>query len=191
MQTEKRKNANKKTTTCDRKTVFLSLLAFTLPRCSCSSFFILVSSDGSSSYQCNTRRGWERDPVLYPGSERRSQNPRPDRPRLDSLDTRGEKERDGRSSFSTSSLILQPGQHKHGDSCSTCSSSSDSEEEGFFLGQRIPLPPQLQKPQPEEIQVQEPGERGEIQRDWSLRGSMRRRAVSMGAKDKDKNCVVS
>ncbi|XP_078520648.1 prickle planar cell polarity protein 3 [Lissotriton helveticus] len=33
----------------------------------------------------------------------------------------------------------------HGDSdlCSTCSSSSDEEEEGFFLGERIPVPPHL------------------------------------------------
>ncbi|XP_024860257.1 prickle-like protein 2 isoform X2 [Kryptolebias marmoratus] len=153
--------------------------------------------DGSSSYQRNMKRGWGRcrvpsDPSLYPGSERCSRSSRPDRPRLDSPDVRGEKERDSRSSFSSSSLTLQPGQHKHEDSCSTCSSSSDSEEEGFFLGQRIPLPPQLQKQQPDELQVQVSEEGRELQRDWSLRGSLRRRrALSVGAKDKDKNCAVS
>uniref|UniRef100_A0A3Q2ZX98 Prickle homolog 3 n=1 Tax=Kryptolebias marmoratus TaxID=37003 RepID=A0A3Q2ZX98_KRYMA len=152
---------------------------------------------GSSSYQRNMKRGWGRcrvpsDPSLYPGSERCSRSSRPDRPRLDSPDVRGEKERDSRSSFSSSSLTLQPGQHKHEDSCSTCSSSSDSEEEGFFLGQRIPLPPQLQKQQPDELQVQVSEEGRELQRDWSLRGSLRRRrALSVGAKDKDKNCAVS
>ncbi|KAM7411430.1 hypothetical protein PAMA_021429 [Pampus argenteus] len=144
--------------------------------------------DGSSHHQRNLRRGWSRcripsDPALHSGTERRS---RPDRPRLDTLDRRSDKERDSRGS----SLSLQPGQYKHEDSCSTCSSSSDSEEEGFFLGQPIPLPPQLRKHQPED-------EKGEVedreaQRDWGLRGSIRRRrAHSLGAKDKDKNCAIS
>ncbi|XP_054601631.1 prickle planar cell polarity protein 3 isoform X2 [Nothobranchius furzeri] len=151
--------------------------------------------DGSSYHQRSLRRGWGRsrtppDPAPHPVSERRS---RPDRPRLDSADTRGERERDGRSSSSTSSLILQSGQRKHEDSCSTCSSSSsDSEEEGFFLGQPIRLPPQLRQQQADESRVRGGEERRDLRRDWSLRGSIRRRrALRRGEKDKDKGCAVS
>ncbi|XP_074499599.1 uncharacterized protein prickle3 isoform X1 [Sebastes fasciatus] len=153
--------------------------------------------DGSSYHQRSLRRGWSRcripsDPALHPGSERRSRHSRPDRPRLDALDWRGEKERDGRGSFKASSLTLQTAQYKHEDSCSTCSSSSDSEEEGFFLGQPIPLPPQLRQQRPEEGKDREVEEEREVQRDWGLRGSIRRRrAHSLGAKDKDKNCAIS
>ncbi|KAM6925582.1 prickle-like protein 2 [Xenentodon cancila] len=149
--------------------------------------------DGSSHQHCNARRGRSRchvpsDPSPHLGSERRFRSSRPDRPRLDTLDWRGEK--DSRGSFSNSSLTLQPGQYKHEDSCSTCSSSSDSEEEGFFLGQRIPLPPQLRKQQADEVQPKEEGR--EMQRDGGLRGSIRRRrALSQSAKDKDKNCAIS
>ncbi|XP_028266832.1 protein prickle isoform X2 [Parambassis ranga] len=152
--------------------------------------------DGSSYCQRNLRRGWNRnhipsDPALHPGSERRCRRSRPERPHLDTLDWRGEKDRDGRGS---SSLTLQPGQHKHDDACSTCSSSSDSEEEGYFLGEPIPLPPQLRKHQPEggRDREEEEEEGREVQRDWSLRGSIRRRrAQSLSAKDKDKNCTIS
>ncbi|XP_074537916.1 uncharacterized protein prickle3 isoform X2 [Halichoeres trimaculatus] len=150
--------------------------------------------DGSSYHQRSLRRGWNRsrvpsDPALHPGTERRSRRPRPDRPRLETLDWRGERDRDNRS---PASLTLQPGHHKHGDACSTCSSSSDSEEEGFFLGQPIPLPPQLRKQLPEEGRERERGQEKEVQRDSSLRGSFRRRrAHSLGAKDKDKNCAIS
>ncbi|CAJ1084658.1 prickle-like protein 2 [Xyrichtys novacula] len=145
--------------------------------------------DGSY-HQRSLRRGWSRsrvpsDPALHPGSERRPRRSRPDRPRLETLDWRGEKDKDYRNS-----LTLQPGHYKHGDACSTCSSSSDSEEEGFFLGQPIPLPPQLRKQQPEE--GRERGEEKEVQRGSGLRGSFRRRrAHSLGAKDKDKNCAIS
>ncbi|XP_034393131.1 prickle planar cell polarity protein 3 isoform X4 [Cyclopterus lumpus] len=151
--------------------------------------------DGSSYHQRSLRRGWSRcrfpsDPALHPGAERRSRRSRPDRPRLDTLDCRGEKERDKRGS--ACSLTLQPGQHKHEDSCSTCSSSSDSEDDGFFLGQPIPLPPQLRKQPPEEGLDREGDEEREVQRDWGLRGSLRRRRThSLGAKDKDKNCAIS
>ncbi|KAK2897318.1 prickle planar cell polarity protein 3 isoform X1 [Channa argus] len=151
--------------------------------------------DGFSNHQRGQRRGCSRsripsEPNLHSGAERRSRRPRSDRPRLDTLDRRGEKERDNRGSTNTSSLTLQSGHYKHDDSCSTCSSSSDSEEEGFFLGQPIPLPPQLRKQQPEEGKEGEEKER-EMQRDWGLRGSMRRRAHSLGAKDKDKNCAIA
>lgn len=154
--------------------------------------------DGSSYHQRSLRRGWSRcripsDPVLHPGAERRSRHSRSDRPRLDTLDWRGEKDRDSRGSANTSSLTLQLGHYKHEDSCSTCSSSSDSEEEGFFLGQPIPLPPQLRKQQPEASKDrEEEEEEREVQRDRGLRGSIRRRrAHSLGAKDKDKNCAIS
>ncbi|KAF7661105.1 hypothetical protein LDENG_00269830 [Lucifuga dentata] len=153
--------------------------------------------DGSCYHQRSLRRGWSRcripsDSSLHLGTERRSRcsrPDRPDRPQLDALDWRSEKERDSWSPFNGPSLTLQPGQYKHED-CSTCSSSSDSEEEGYFLGQPIPLPPQFRKHQPEEDREGE-GER-ELQRDWSLRGSFRRRrAQSLGSKDKDKNCAIS
>ncbi|XP_053173686.1 prickle-like protein 2 isoform X2 [Scomber japonicus] len=153
--------------------------------------------DGSSYHQRSLRRGWSRcripsDPANQPGRERHSRCSRPDRPRLDTLEWRGEKERDGWGSANSSALTLQPGQYKHEDSCSTCSSSSDSEEEGFFLGQPIPLPPQLRKHQPDEGKEGEVEEDGEAQREWGLRGSIRRRrAHSLGAKDKDKNCAIS
>uniref|UniRef100_H2MHZ3 Prickle planar cell polarity protein 3 n=1 Tax=Oryzias latipes TaxID=8090 RepID=H2MHZ3_ORYLA len=141
--------------------------------------------------QRNLRRGANRcripsDSALRPGSDRRSRSSRRERPRLDALDWKGETERDGRGPSSTPSLTLQLGQFKHEDSCSTCSSSSEEEEEGFFLGQRIPLPPQLQKQQAEESHSRESQEK-----DWGLRGSIRRRALSQSAKEKEKNCSVS
>uniref|UniRef100_A0A3B4GBA2 Prickle planar cell polarity protein 3 n=1 Tax=Pundamilia nyererei TaxID=303518 RepID=A0A3B4GBA2_9CICH len=153
--------------------------------------------DGSSYQQRHLRRGWGRsripsDPALHQGSERRSRRSQSDRPRLDSLDWRGEKDRDSRGGSSGSSLTLHPGQYKHEDCCSTCSSSSDSEEEGYFLGQPIPLPPQLRKQPPEEGKDVGGEEGKEGQRDFGLRGSIRRRrAHSLGAKDKDKNCAIS
>ncbi|XP_031146238.1 prickle-like protein 2 isoform X2 [Sander lucioperca] len=151
--------------------------------------------DGSY-HQRSLRQGWRRcripsDPALHSGPERRSRRSQPDRPRLDTLEWRGEKERDSQGSANGSSLTLKSSQYKHED-CSTCSSSSDSEEEGFFLGQPIPLPPQLRKHQPEEGQDREGEEEREVQKDWGLRGSIRRRrAHSLGAKDKDKNCAIS
>ncbi|MEQ2216035.1 hypothetical protein XENOCAPTIV_009747, partial [Xenoophorus captivus] len=138
-------------------------------------------------------RNWvEKTNQAMQGSERCLRSSRPERPRLDTLDLRGEKERDGHNSCSIPSLSLQHGSYKHEDSCSTCSSSSESEEEGFFLGQRIPLPPQLRQQQPEEGQSRRAEEGLEVQRDRGLRGSIRRRrALSQNAKDKDKNCAVS
>ncbi|KAM3617722.1 uncharacterized protein V6R79_010237 [Siganus canaliculatus] len=153
--------------------------------------------DGSSYHQRGLRRGWSRcripsDPALHQGAENHCRRSRTDRPRLDTLDHRGsKKDRDRDKRSSASSLTLQQGQYKHEDSCSTCSSSSDSEEDGYFLGQPIPLPPQLRKHQAEEDR--EGGEEEkEAQRERGLRGSIRRRrARSVGAKDKDKNCAIS
>ncbi|KAM4610399.1 uncharacterized protein prickle3 [Polymixia lowei] len=154
--------------------------------------------DGSCYHQRSLRRGWSRcrmasDSTLHLGTERRFRRSRPDRPRLDTLDWRGEKERDSAASPSAPSLTLQQGHYKHEDSCSTCSSSSDSEEEGYFLGQPIPLPPQLRRHQPEDGKEREEAGEREAEKDWGLRGSFRRRrrAHSLGAKDKDKNCAIS
>ncbi|KAM9475647.1 prickle planar cell polarity protein 3-B isoform 1-T1 [Clarias gariepinus] len=133
------------------------------------------------------------DSPLHLGTEKHF---RRDRPRLDSLEWRGgEREHasrppsiispgDGRSG-----LTLHSTRYKHEDSCSTCSSSSDSEEEGFFLGQRIPLPPQLSGERERE------GERAETE-GKSKRRSLRRRrrrteSLSAKDKDKDKNCILS
>lgn len=99
-------------------------------------------------------------------------------------------------------LTLQASHHRHEDSCSTCSSSSDSEEEGYFLGQPIPLPPQLRRAALGEgareggEEEEEDGEEDEegSPREWGgLRGSLRRkrRNRSFSAKDKDKNCILS
>ncbi|XP_033943238.2 prickle planar cell polarity protein 3 [Pseudochaenichthys georgianus] len=159
--------------------------------------------DGSSYHQRSQRRGWSRtrvpsDPDIHPRSERRPRRPRSsERPHLEVLDWRGERgARERGERRNSSSLTLQSRHYKHED-CSTCSSSSsDSEEEGFFLGKPIPLPPQLRKQPPEEEYSgrEEGGEREgrEVQRGGGLRGSFRRRrAHSLGAKDKDKNCAIS
>ncbi|TSL97338.1 Prickle-like protein 3 [Bagarius yarrelli] len=127
---------------------------------------------------------------LHLGTEKHFR--RRERPCLDSLEWRGgEREHATRppsiSLPGDSRLTLHSTRYRHEDSCSTCSSSSDSEEEGYFLGQRIPLPPQLT------------GEKeGEGRRDETegkrKRGSFRRRRTqSLGSKDrdKDKNCILS
>ncbi|KAI1893013.1 hypothetical protein AGOR_G00139430 [Albula goreensis] len=129
------------------------------------------------------------DSPLHLGTERRFRQARSDRPRLDTLDWRGEREREPPT---PPSLTLYPGLQKHEDCCSTCSSSSESEEEGYFLGQPIPLPPQLRRSQPGDKERDE-GREGE--REDGLRDSLRRRgrgrAQSFSGKDKDKNCVLS
>ncbi|XP_059910882.1 protein prickle isoform X2 [Gadus macrocephalus] len=166
--------------------------------------------DGSGYQQRSLRRGVSRNRVtsdssLHLGTERRFRRTPSDRPRLDALDWRGgggggggggrgggDGERKG-----GPSLSLQQGHQKHEEGCSTCSSSSDSEEEGFFLGQPIPLPPQLRRQQQQQAaggqEEDAKGEREEGGRDRGLRGSMRRgrQAESLGAKDKDKNCAIS
>lgn len=149
--------------------------------------------DGFPYRQRGLRRGWNRctvptDPVLHTRMERRHRSWWTARPQLDTLERRGA--RQGCDEASPPSL--KPSAYKHEDCCSTCSSSSDSEEEGYFLGQPIPLPPQLRKPQPEEGTGGEEEQGREVQRERGLRGSFRRtRAHSQGAKDKDKNCSVS
>ncbi|KAM9829678.1 protein espinas isoform X2 [Syngnathus typhle] len=144
------------------------------------------SLDGSPYQQRSLRRGWSRRRVSsdHPRvSTSSAGHPRVGRPQLDTAEGRG-----GRGS-KASSLVLRSIRRRHEDSCSTCSSSSDSEQEGFFLGQPIPLPPQLQKTQGEKDE--EKREEEEPPR-WGLRDSFRRRrAHSLGAKDKDKNCSVS
>ncbi|MCI4381154.1 hypothetical protein PGIGA_G00248480 [Pangasianodon gigas] len=135
------------------------------------------------------------DSPLHLGTEKHFRRSRRDRPRLDSLEWRGgEREHTPRPPSITSPgngssrLTLHSTHYRHEDSCSTCSSSSDSEEEGFFLGQRIPLPPQLTGERERE------GERGETE-GKSKRGSLRRRRrtqnLSAKDKDKDKNCILS
>uniref|UniRef100_A0A671T4L4 Prickle-like protein 3 n=1 Tax=Sinocyclocheilus anshuiensis TaxID=1608454 RepID=A0A671T4L4_9TELE len=116
---------------------------------------------------------------------RRSRGSRSDRPRLETLECRvGDRRRSN--SVLDGSLTLHSTRYRHEDSCSTCSSSSDSEEEGFFLGQRIALPPQLTG--------EERAAEGQTEdEDKSRRGSFRRRTQSLGRKDKDKdkNCILS
>ncbi|XP_034028885.1 prickle planar cell polarity protein 3 isoform X2 [Thalassophryne amazonica] len=152
--------------------------------------------DGSCYHQRNLRRSWTRGCRVpsgsppQPGAERRSRRSQRDRPCLDALDWRGDKERDSLGAATAFKLTLQQG--KHEDSCSTCSSSSDSEEEGFFLGKPIPLPPQLQRHQSDARKDREEEGEKEAQRNSGLRGSFRRRrASSLDAKDKDKNCAIS
>lgn len=131
----------------------------------------IFPSDGS--YHHSFRRGSGGQHL------RRSRGSRSDRPRLETLEWREGERRRSRNG----SLTLHSSRSRHEESCSTCSSSSDSEEEGFFLGQRIPLPPQLTG-----------GERAEGAKedeDKSRRGSFRRRTQSLSRKDKDKNCILS
>ncbi|XP_075898176.1 prickle planar cell polarity protein 3 isoform X2 [Nelusetta ayraudi] len=158
--------------------------------------------DGSSYQQRGPRRGWSRsrpppDSAHHPNTKRHSRSSRRDRPRLDTLEWRAERGREPQPAPGGDPVLaLMTGRHKHQDSCSTCSSSSDSEEEGFFLGQPIPLPPQLRRAgegeeAEQQQQQQQQQQHREVQRDWGLRGSMRKRAQSLGAKDKDKNCAIS
>lgn len=160
-------------------------------------FFVFL--DGS--YRHSFRQGYTSPPgrsrvvsdsPLHMGTEKHFRRFRRDRPRLDSLEWRGEREHSTRPPSITSAgegnscLTLHSTHYRHEDSCSTCSSSSDSEEEGFFLGQRIPLPPQMTGEKERE------GKRAETE-EKSKRGSLRRRTQSFSVKDKDKdkNCLLS
>lgn len=136
------------------------------------------------SYHCNFRRG----SGGHHSSEkryRRSRGSRSDRPRLETLDVERRRSSNNADGSRNTSLTLYSSRSRHEDSCSTCSSSSDSEEEGFFLGQRIPLPPQLTGQRADEGQTEDEKK--------SRRGSFRRRrrTQSLGQKDKDKNCILS
>ncbi|XP_043936133.1 prickle planar cell polarity protein 3 isoform X2 [Protopterus annectens] len=67
------------------------------------------------------------------------------------------------------------------DWCSTCSSSSDSEEEGYFLGEPIPLPPYLQSSTSRDPRtLSSPTLQSKGMRKVHRKGSRR-----------DKNCIVS
>ncbi|XP_018608521.2 prickle planar cell polarity protein 3-B isoform X2 [Scleropages formosus] len=131
------------------------------------------------------------DSPLHLGTETRFRRSRSDRPRLDTLDWRGEREK-GPGSPPGSPLTLYPVAFKHEDCCSTCSSSSESEAEGYFLGQPIPLPPQLRRPHSGDgggdSGREEDRDVGTQQR-WKRRE--RRRTHSFSGKDRDKNCVLS
>ncbi|XP_026867999.2 prickle planar cell polarity protein 3 [Electrophorus electricus] len=131
---------------------------------------------------------------FHRGMEKRFRRSRSDRPCLDVLEWRGGGCQQGTrlptstpDGDSKAHLTLHSTHYRHEDSCSTCSSSSDSEEEGFFLGQRIPLPPQLMSG--ESPQDTKGPEAEEKMRRGSLR--KRRRTHSLSGKDKDKNCILS
>ncbi|KAG9270363.1 prickle-like protein 3 [Astyanax mexicanus] len=139
----------------------------------------------------STRSHVDSDSSLHLGTERRFRRSRRDRPRLDTLEWRGGERPQPSTSTpdgdGSARLTLHSTRYRHEDSCSTCSSSSDSEEEGFFLGQRIPLPPQLSGQ--DRARDGERGEEEEMKKRGSLRG--RRRTHSLSSKDKDKNCILS
>uniref|UniRef100_H2ZYW8 Prickle planar cell polarity protein 3 n=1 Tax=Latimeria chalumnae TaxID=7897 RepID=H2ZYW8_LATCH len=67
------------------------------------------------------------------------------------------------------------------DWCSTCSSSSDSEEEGYFLGQPIPLPPRLRA-----SLTGDPNSGGRNAAETETEKTLRRKK-----RLKDQNCIVS
>ncbi|MBN3300099.1 PRIC3 protein, partial [Amia calva] len=153
--------------------------------------------------QRSFRRGSRSRPgsesCLHLGTEPRFRQSCAERPRLDALDWRGT----GRA-FSPGGpvstpppLTLRPGRPHHEDSCSTCSSDSDSEEDGFFLGQPIPLPPQLRDPHalaPRHAPDAERGRERDKEGEGGLRASLRRRGrgrTNSVSRDKDKNCVLS
>uniref|UniRef100_A0A3B3SDM0 Prickle planar cell polarity protein 3 n=1 Tax=Paramormyrops kingsleyae TaxID=1676925 RepID=A0A3B3SDM0_9TELE len=123
------------------------------------------------------------------GTETRFRQGQSDRPRLDSLDWRGELEK-GCSIPATPPLSLCPGYFKHEDCCSTCSSSSESEEEGYFLGQPIPLPPQLCRSQAG-VGERERGKRGETEDGLQNSHKRRERGRTHSFSGKDKNCILS
>ncbi|XP_016111680.1 prickle-like protein 1 [Sinocyclocheilus grahami] len=145
-------------------------------------FTYMINNYGS--FHRSFRRG---SGVHHPSEKRlrRSRGSRSDRLRPPTLECRvGDRRRSN--SVLDGSLTLHSTRYRHEDSCSTCSSSSDSEEEGFFLGQRIALPPQLTG--------EERAAEGQTEdEDKSRRGSFRRRTQSLGRKDKDKdkNCILS
>ncbi|XP_078270678.1 prickle-like protein 2b isoform X2 [Rhinoraja longicauda] len=81
--------------------------------------------------------------------------------------------------------LLRPYFNDHSDWCSTCSSSSESEEDGYFLGQPIPRPVQLRPITSEELMY---GYNSPLPLSSSLGG---RYQSHYRKRQKSKNCVIS
>ncbi|XP_072928418.1 prickle-like protein 2b isoform X2 [Hemitrygon akajei] len=81
--------------------------------------------------------------------------------------------------------LRRPYFNDHDDWCSTCSSSSESEEEGYFLGQPIPRPVQLRPITSDEFMY---GYNSPIPLSSSLSG---RYQSHYRKRQKSKNCVIS
>ncbi|KAL4622590.1 hypothetical protein GN956_G20124 [Arapaima gigas] len=146
-----------------------------------------ASLDGMYHLRGFQRRGgsWSRGHIASKkGTERRVSRLQPDRPCLDTLEWQGDGEKQLHTTPEPPQFTLIPGFYKHEDSCSTCSSSSESEEEGYFLGQPIPVPPQLRQPSSECRQM-EAWRDGEKECDQN---SLRR---THSTTSKDKTCSIS
>ncbi|XP_055503581.1 prickle-like protein 2b isoform X1 [Leucoraja erinacea] len=81
--------------------------------------------------------------------------------------------------------LLRPYFNDHDDWCSTCSSSSESEEDGYFLGQPIPRPVQIRPITSEEFMY---GYNSPLPLSSSLGG---RYQSHYRKRQKNKNCVIS
>ncbi|XP_042195413.1 prickle-like protein 2b isoform X1 [Callorhinchus milii] len=84
-----------------------------------------------------------------------------------------------------SDRLLRPYFHDYDDWCSTCSSSSESEEEGYFLGQPIPRPVQLRSITSDEF-VYSYGAPVPLSSNLSARYLSHHRK-----RQKSKNCIIS
>ncbi|XP_072326927.1 prickle-like protein 2 [Scyliorhinus torazame] len=81
--------------------------------------------------------------------------------------------------------LLRPYFNDHDDWCSTCSSSSESEEEGYFLGQPIPRPVQLRPITSDEFMY---GYSSPVPISSNLSG---RYQSHYRKRQKSKNCIIS
>ncbi|XP_078065628.1 prickle-like protein 2b isoform X1 [Mustelus asterias] len=81
--------------------------------------------------------------------------------------------------------LLRPYFNDHDDWCSTCSSSSESEEEGYFLGQPIPRPVQLRPITSDEFMY---GYNSPVPISSNLSG---RYQSHYRKRQKSKNCIIS
>ncbi|XP_028669199.2 prickle planar cell polarity protein 3 isoform X1 [Erpetoichthys calabaricus] len=168
-----------------------------LPRAHLAEMDLLA--DGMNQHRSFRRRRGGRgkastDNVLHMGTEQRFRKQRTERPRIYTGEEfiSSEHRLSGHTYPPDLTIRTRGGDrrrhtHSHEDRCSTCSSSSDSEEEGYFLGQPIPLPPQLRSYNESNRGrlVQEDMQGGAREK---RKGRPRRRATS---KDRDKNCIVS